>query len=70
MSSSRIGLFSWLQGNWEYLVERGWAGAVAEQKQEGRAYAGSPGLYTRAFNPLPNQVMGTFYQGVFSVQPS
>lgn len=44
MSSSRIGLFSWLQGNREYLVERGWAGAVAEQAG-GQGLRRKPGLY-------------------------
>ena len=70
MSSSRIGLFPWLQGTQEYLVGRGWAGAVTGQKQEGRTYVGSPGLYTWASNPLPNQVICVFYPGVFSVPPA
>lgn len=45
MSSSSMGSFLWLRRTQEGLVVSGWAEAVTEQKQEGRAYTARPGLY-------------------------
>lgn len=67
MSSSGIGLFSWLQGTQEYLVGRGWAGAKTEHNQEGRTYLQEPLGFTHELSiHFLTQGMCIFYQGVFN----